>query len=50
MRTDPTIDINTVIENAKLKYVVPVLRTTAYMVKNEVVRVVLVDHVQQYKG
>ena len=49
IRTDPTTKIDTLVENGKLKYGVPVPRSIAYMAKNEDMRVVLVDHTQQYK-
>jgi hypothetical protein len=49
IRTDPTTRVDTLIEDAKHKYGVAVARTMAYRAKNEAIKVVLGDHVQQYK-
>ena len=49
IRIDPTTKVDTIIENAKLKYGVAVPKTMAYRAKNEAVRIVLGDHVEQYK-
>jgi hypothetical protein len=49
IRTDVTTKVDTIIENAKDKHGVLVPRTMAYRAKNEAVRVVLGDHVEQYR-
>jgi hypothetical protein len=49
IRTDVTTKVDTIIENAKEKHGVCVPRTMAYRAKNEAVRVVLGDHVEQYR-
>uniref|UniRef100_A0ACD5X716 Uncharacterized protein n=1 Tax=Avena sativa TaxID=4498 RepID=A0ACD5X716_AVESA len=49
IRIDTTTKVDTIIENAKLKYGVAVPKTMAYRAKNEAVRIVLGDHVEQYK-
>jgi hypothetical protein len=49
IRTDVTTKVDTIIENAKDKHGVCVPRTMAYRAKNEAVRVVLGDHVEQYR-
>jgi hypothetical protein len=49
IRTNPTTRVDTLIEDAKHKYG-SVPRTMAYRAKNEAIKVVLGDHVQQYKS
>jgi hypothetical protein len=49
IRTDLTARVDTPIEYVKQNYGVGVPITMAYRAKNETVRIVLGDHVQQYK-